>query len=202
MAENVVPVEEWSWLETDAETAARRLLGCELVSRIGDEETRIRIVETEAYDQADAASHSHRGRTARNDAMFLAAGHAYVYLIHGLHHCMNVVAGPEGFGCGVLIRAGEPLVGERLMTQRRGRAGVELTNGPGKLCQALAITLPLRGHDLAEPPLQLLRRTPVEPDEIVTTTRVGITRNSDAMRRYYLRGNPWVSKPWARDHHR
>ncbi|WP_420176152.1 DNA-3-methyladenine glycosylase [Luteococcus sp. OSA5] len=190
--------DNWQWLETDAETAAQRLLGCELVHEMQGQTLRVRIVETEAYDQGDPASHSHHGRTARNDAMFLAAGHAYVYLIHGLHHCMNVVAGPEGFGCGVLIRAAEPLEGLAEMEQRRGRGGVEVTNGPGKLCQAMGIRLDLRGHDLTEAPLQLVRREPVAPSQIVTTTRVGITKNADAPRRFYLRGNPWVSRPWVK----
>lgn len=190
---------DWSWLPDDAEQAARRLLGCELIREIDGHLLRARIVETEAYDQDDPASHSHHGRTARNAAMFLAAGHAYVYLIHGLHHCMNVVVGPEGRGCGVLLRAAEPLAGlDEMQHRRRGRGGVELTNGPGKLGQALGITLPLRGHDLAAPPLQLLPHDPVAEDQIVVTTRVGITKNADALRRFYLRGNPWVSKPWVR----
>ncbi|MEL4505515.1 DNA-3-methyladenine glycosylase [Luteococcus sp. H138] len=192
-------MQDWSWLPADAEQAARRLLGCELVREVDGHRLRVRIVETEAYDQDDPASHSHHGRTARNDAMFLAAGHAYVYLIHGLHHCMNVVVGDEGYGCGVLLRAAEPLEGlDEMRRRRHGRAGVELTNGPGKLGQALGITLPLRGHDLALPPLQLVPAAGVAPDQIVVTTRVGITRNADAPRRFYLRGNPWVSKPWAR----
>ncbi|MEL4356710.1 MULTISPECIES: DNA-3-methyladenine glycosylase [unclassified Luteococcus] len=193
-------MQSWSWLPDDAEQAARRLLGCELVRQIDGHLLRVRIVETEAYDQDDPASHSHHGRTARNDAMFLAAGHAYVYLIHGLHHCMNVVVGPEGYGCGVLIRAAEPLDGlDEMRRRRKGRAGVELTNGPGKLGQALGITLPLRGHDLGLPPLQLLVQQPVAADQIVVTTRVGITKNAAAPRRFYLRGNPWVSKPWIRE---
>ena len=184
-------------METDAETAAKRLLGCELVHEADGHRLRVRIVETEAYDEADPASHTHRGRTARNDAMFLSAGHAYVYLIHGLHHCMNVVAGFEGHGCGVLIRAAEPLEGLAEMERRRGRGGAELTNGPGKLCQAMGITLPMRGHDLGEPPLILIRRSPVDQDQIVVTRRVGIAKNADAPRRLYLRGDPWVSRPWS-----
>lgn len=185
----------WEWLETDAETAAKRLLGCELVHEVEGQRLRARIVEAEAYDEADPASHTHHGRTARNDAMFLAAGHAYVYLIHGLHHCMNVVVGFEGQGCGVLVRAVEPLEGLAEMERRRGRGGFELTNGPGKLCQAMGITLPMSGHDLRERPLILVRKPPV--DQIVVTRRVGIAKNADAARRFYLRGDPWVSRPWT-----
>lgn len=190
---------DWSWLEVPADEAARRLLGCELVRELDGQLLRARIVETEAYDEDDPASHTHHGRSARNDAMFRSAGHAYVYLIHGIHHCMNVVCGFEGHGCGVLIRAVEPLTGLDVMRQRRRRDGVELTNGPGKLCQAMAITLPMSGHDLAEAPLTLVRGTPVRDEEVVTTTRVGISKNADAPRRFYLRGNPWVSKPWVRE---
>lgn len=190
---------DWSWLEVPAEEAAVRLLGCELVRELDGRQLRARIVETEAYDQDDPASHTHHGRSARNDAMFMAAGHAYVYLIHGIHHCMNVVCGFEGHGCGVLIRAVEPITGLDVMQERRGRGGFELTNGPGKLCKAMDITLPMRGHDLDEPPLTLVRRDPVKREDVVMSTRIGISKNVDAVRRFYLRGNPWVSKPWVRE---
>lgn len=184
----------WSWLDVPVEAAARRLLGCEIETTVGGEPTRVRIVETEAYDQDDPASHSFVGRTARNDAMFRAAGHAYVYLNYGIHRCLNVVTGVDGHGSGVLIRAGEPLVGADVMERRRGRGGIELTNGPGKLGQALAIELDLSGHDLADAPLRLVEQPPVGSAEIVTSARIGITKAADAPRRFYLADSPYVTR--------
>ena len=94
-----------AWLDVPAEEAARRLLGCDLISKVDGRLVRVRIVETEAYDQADEASHAFKGRTNRNDAMFKSAGHMYVYFTYGMHYCCNIVCGPEGFGSGVLVRA-------------------------------------------------------------------------------------------------
>jgi DNA-3-methyladenine glycosylase len=186
--------EEWQWLNVPVEAAARRLLGSELVREIEGQRLVARIVEVEAYDQADPASHTYLGRTARNDAMFKSAGHAYVYLIHGIHNCVNIVTGVEGYGSGVLIRAVEPLEGEGLMAERRGRTGVEITNGPGKVCAALAITRQLSGHNLASPPLQLLRRPELPGDQIVIGPRIGISKALHELRRFYIKGNPYVSK--------
>ena len=185
---------DWSWLDVPVEQAARRLLGCELVRELDGELLRVRIVETEAYDQSDPASHTHRGPTARNRAMFLSAGHAYVYQIH-THHCLNVVTGIDGYGSGVLVRAVEPIDGVATMTARRGRGGYELTNGPGKVCAALDITLALREHSLDASPLWLEQRPPVPADQIAVGPRIGISRNADAPRRFALRGNRWVSSP-------
>ena len=95
----------FAWLDVPAEEAARRLLGCDLISKVDGRLVRVRIVETEAYDQADEASHAFKGRTNRNDAMFKSAGHMYVYFTYGMHYCCNIVCGPEGFGSGVLVRA-------------------------------------------------------------------------------------------------
>lgn len=184
----------WSWLELPVEDAARRLIGCELEREIDGELLRVRIVETEAYDQTDPASHSFRGRTARNDAMFRSAGHAYVYLSHGIHYCLNVVTGVDGFGSGALIRAAEPLEGEELMALRRGRTGIALTNGPGKLGEALGITRELSGHDLAVPPLRLIERPAVPEERILTTPRIGISRAVDAPRRFVLADSPYLSR--------
>ena len=187
--------DDFAWLHVPVEEAARRLLGCELVRELDGETLRVRIVETEAYDQEDPASHTHQGQTPRNAAMFLTAGHAYVYRSMGIHHCLNMVTGEHGHGSGVLIRAAEPLAGVDTMIQRRGgRGGVLTTNGPGKLCQALDVDLTLSTHRLADPPLQLIRRDPVQASRIVTTTRIGISKNADAPRRYYLDGDPYVSK--------
>jgi DNA-3-methyladenine glycosylase len=187
---------DWRELDDSAEIVAPRLLGCELIRELAGHILRVRIVETEAYRQDDAASHSYRGRTPRTDVMFGPSGHAYVYFTYGMHYCLNVVCGPVGYGTAVLIRAVEPITGQALMSDRRaGRSGAELTNGPAKLCQALGIDKSLTGHDLRTGELRLVLRPPVETEAIIQTTRVGITQARDMPWRFYLRGNPYVSRP-------
>ena len=178
-----------------AAEAAKRLLGCVLERDIDDRTIQVRIVETEAYDQTDAASHSFTGRTSRTEALFGPAGHLYVYFTYGKHYCCNVVVGKEGDGAAVLVRAVEPLGGERVLERRRnGKMGIELTNGPAKLCQALDITKNLNGHDLRNPPLRLAMQHPLPPEAIVRTTRVGIRLAQDTPWRFYIRSNPYVSR--------
>lgn len=179
-----------------ADEAAAGLLGCLLVRDWPDgTRSTVRIVETEAYDQNDPASHTYHGRSERNRAMFGPAGHAYVYFTYGMHYCVNVTAGADGFGCGVLIRAGEPVEGiEHMRALRGGRTGVELTNGPAKLCQALAIDKSLYGHDLRMPPLRLVRASLREGERIGCTPRIGISKAADRPRRLIIIGNPYVSK--------
>jgi DNA-3-methyladenine glycosylase len=186
---------DFSFLENFSPIAAPRLLGCEFERVFEGQVLRARIVEVEAYDQADAASHSYRGRTPRNEVMFGPAGHLYVYFTYGMHYCMNVVTGPDGHGAGVLIRAVEPLEGIQIMRQnRKNKSDKELTNGPGKVTQALGVSRELGGHDLHEPPLKLIVRPPIPDDQIVRTTRVGISQAQDAPWRFYIRGNPCVSR--------
>lgn len=186
--------DNFSWLDIPAEEAARRLLGCELVRELDGQKIRVRIVETEAYDHMDEASHTFNGRSKRNDAMFKRAGHMYVYFTYGMHHCCNVVCGPEGFGSGVLIRAVEPLDGLELIEARRGMTGVNITNGPGKICQALDIDRSLSGHDLATSPIRLIKK-PKLPDEAVTIApRIGISKAVHELRRFYITDSPYVSK--------
>lgn len=188
------PLPQFDFIDLPSESAAKRLIGCELVRELDGELLRVKIVETEAYDQDDPASHSHRGESERNRAMFKSAGHLYVYQIHGIHFCCNVVTGRAGYGSGALIRAVEPLEGEEYMQARRGRGGVELTNGPGKVCQALGIDRTMTGHDLSVAPIQLFEKEPV-PDELIgTSVRVGISKAVDLQRRFYLLGNPYVSR--------
>lgn len=186
--------EEWNWLDIPVDEAARRLLGCELHRDVQDTTLRVRIVEVEAYDQHDEASHTYRGQTPRNSSMFLSAGHAYVYLIHGIHNCLNIVTGRAGFGSGVLVRAVEPIAGTDFMVKQRSRDGFDVTNGPGKLTQAMAIDMQLNGHDLAHPPLRLVQRPPLESISVVTTTRIGISKAVDEPRRFYEAANPYVSR--------
>lgn len=182
------------WLNVPAEEAARRLLGCELVSTIDGQEVRVRIVETEAYDQLDPASHAFSGRSARNNAMFESAGHLYVYLSYGLNFCCNIVCGPDGFGSGVLIRAVEPLSGLSVIESRRGQTGVRVTNGPGKVCQALGISLNMSGHDLSHKPVQLIQKPALAAEQIVAGKRIGISKNAHALRRFYEKNNSYISK--------
>lgn len=178
----------------DATTAARRLLGAELIREINGETLGVRVIETEAYHQTDAASHSYRGRTPRTDVMFGKAGHLYVYFTYGMHYCCNIVVGEEGYGAAVLIRAVEPLEGQDRMQQLRDRDGVELTNGPAKLCQALQIDRSLNGHDLTKNPCRLILRDTLPPDQIAQTTRIGISKARDEPWRFYIRGNPYISR--------
>jgi DNA-3-methyladenine glycosylase len=152
-----------------------------------------RIVELEAYDQQDPASHGHRGRTARNAAMFGPPGHAYVYRSYGIHWCLNLVCGGEGVAEAVLIRALEPTRGLELQQRRRGVEDVrQLCSGPGKLCQALGITHEDDGLALDVPPFRLEARADVP--EIVTGPRIGITRATELHWRYGEAGSPFLSR--------
>lgn len=177
---------------------ARMLLGWQIVRHINGQELVGTIVETEAYHQADAASHSYNGKTARTAAMFGQAGHAYIYFTYGMHYCFNVVTGPRGVGSGVLIRAVEPVAGQSLMAQFRGQSkdSRNLTNGPAKLCQAFNIDKTYYGHDLSKEPLFLRPASrQLSKEEIVATTRVGITKDTHRLWRFYIKDNPHVSKP-------
>jgi len=167
-----------------ASEVAPRLLGSLLVRTFADgSQVTVRIVETEAYDQTDAASHSYRGRTPRTDIMFGPPGHLYVYFTYGMHYCCNIVTGTEGEGSAVLIRAVELVDGEL--------PGYDKTNGPARLCKALRIDKLLNGHDLSSPPLQLELQPP--PKDYVTTTRIGISQAQDKPWRFYLDDSDFVS---------
>lgn len=218
------------FLENPSDVAAPLLLGCTLTRTItlnGEKHKLVaRIVETEAYDQDDPASHAFGGPSERNAAMFGPAGHLYVYVSYGMHHCCNVVCGPEGFGSGCLVRAVEPLEGTAAMRELReaGRAGKahtghagkeqaeragkaqaerarkhplkprDLTNGPGKVCAALGIDKELYGHDLTVEPL-VLGFAPLLPGETIgRSPRVGISKNIDAPKRFFIEGNAFVSR--------
>ena len=202
------------FLENPSDVAAPLLLGCTLTRIItlnGEKHKLVaRIVETEAYDQDDPASHAFGGPSERNAAMFGPAGHLYVYVSYGMHHCCNVVCGPEGFGSGCLVRAVEPLEGVEVMRKLReaGRAGKaqaerarkhplklrDLTNGPGKVCAALGIDKELYGHELTVEPL-VLEFAPLLPGETIgRSPRVGISKNIDAQKRFFIEGNEFVSR--------
>jgi DNA-3-methyladenine glycosylase len=155
------------------------------------------IVEVEAYDQEDPASHAFRGRTARNASMFGPPGHAYVYRSYGVHWCLNLVCDDPGRAEAVLVRALEPTHGLDVMRTRRGVEPVRsLCSGPGKLCQALGVTREDDGRALDEPPFELHARATAP--EIATGPRVGLTRAADRNWRYVLAGSPFLSRPLPR----
>ncbi len=190
-----------------AEAVARDLLGRYLVREVDGERLVLRLVETEAYlGGPDRASHAWGGRrTPRNESLYLAGGHAYVYFIYGMHYCLNAVVGEGGeadAGGAVLLRAGEPVAGEERMRENRGWTRVprpgDLAGGPGKLCQALAVGRELDGVLLNRPPLRITAGEPANPEEIVASPRIGVDYAGEAAAwplRFSLWGNPHVSRP-------
>ena len=172
----------------------KNLLGKVLIHRTEKGIISGRIVETEAYTSDDPACHACRGMTKRNAVMFGQAGHAYVYFTYGMYFCFNVVTGHEGVGEAVLIRAAEPLEGIELMKANRGTDDpTNLTSGPGKLCQAFAINRDQNGLDLTEGELTIVDDG-WKPSEIITSARIGIRLAADRPWRFYVAGNPHVSR--------
>lgn len=175
------------------EVVAKALIGVRLtIDGVGGA-----IVETEAYDAADPASHSFRGLTTRNAAMFGPPGRAYVYRIYGLHWCLNFVCSAPGeTGGAVLLRAIAPQVGVETMVARRGASDLlRLCAGPGRLCQALGVTGELDGAPLDAPPFALTHTEEGEID-VAVGTRIGITKGVDTSWRFGLSGSPWLSAPF------
>jgi DNA-3-methyladenine glycosylase len=165
---------------------AEALLGCVLVHRQGNVERAGRIVEVEAYlGPHDLASHTSKGVTSRTRVMFGPPGHAYVYLIYGMHHCMNVVTEPEGNGCAVLIRALEPV--QNVLGN---------TRGPGLLCKAMGLDRTLDGHDLLSDDLYIVPRTGATP-HVTHRPRIGVSYAREwagALLRFYITDNPFISR--------
>jgi len=172
-------------------TVAPDLIGCRLLfGGVGGT-----IVEVEAYEREDPASHSYVGLTERTKVMFGPPGRAYVYLSYGIHSLVNFVCEPEGDAAAVLIRALEPTTGLEEMRARRqkARTDLDLCSGPGKLTEAIGVTLAQNGSRLDQDPFLLLPPDG-EPPAVVTSPRIGITKAADLPLRYIVAGNPFVSR--------
>jgi len=186
-----------SFFARDTEIVARELLGAILECRTRSGVTSGRIVETEAYvGEHDLACHAAAGRTARTAPLYGPPGIAYVYFIYGVHWCVNAVTRGVDEPSAVLIRALEPLEGLEIMRRRRpaARRDIDLTNGPGKLCEALGITGKHNWLPLQKVPLRILRGAPVAGHLILRTPRIGITQCRDWPLRWVIRENPYVSR--------
>jgi DNA-3-methyladenine glycosylase len=186
-----------SFYDRETEVVARELLGTVLECATEDGTASGIIVETEAYlGEHDLACHAAVGRTARTEHLYGPPGISYVYFIYGMYWCFNAVTRAEGMPSAVLVRALEPLEGIPLMRKRRPRvrADTDLTNGPGKLCQALAITGSMTGKPLQRKPLVIREGQPVANREVEITTRIGITKSADWPLRFIVRDNKYVSR--------
>lgn len=190
--QNILPKEFYE--KHDTLTLSRLLLGCTLVHESPEGRTAGIIVETEGYLQNDPACHAYRKKSTRNAPMFEAAGTCYVYLIYGMHHCVNISSGAKDIGEAVLIRALEPTEGIDLMQKRRKTNDLKnLCSGPAKLVQAMGITLDFNFLTLDSDEFHCL--SSINNDfSIVTTTRIGITQGADLAYRFYIEGNRFVSR--------
>lgn len=189
--------------DRETEVVAQELLGALLVCESPAGRSSGMIVETEAYlGEHDEACHAVAGITHRTTPLYGRPGIAYVYFIYGMHWCFNAVTRAEGLPSAVLVRALEPVEGIALMRLRRPRASrdIDLTNGPGKLSAALGIDGSMNRYPLQRRPLVIREGERVDATSIETTPRIGITRSADWPLRYFIRGNPYVSRfPRARN---
>ncbi len=179
-------------LTGDVVGVAERLLGSRIITEFGDDVTSVMLTEVEAYQgELDPASHAYNGPTRRNQSMFAAAGTLYVYRSYGIHWCMNVVVATKGVAHAVLLRGGVPVQGVETMASRRGRVD-HLTDGPGKLCQAMGVTGDHDGSSLTDGPVRLSAGTLPLGWITEATPRIGITKAA---------GKPWrfIARPTARE---
>jgi DNA-3-methyladenine glycosylase len=183
-------------LPSDTAELARYLIGKTIVRKTGRNTISGRIVETEAYPPGDASGHAYRGRTARNQSLFLGRGFAYVYFIYGTSYMLNVAAERPGVGAGVLLRAIEPLEGIHLMKRlRKTEKLTDLARGPGRLAAALKIDKRLDGVDLCANGPLWLGSAVREITHVRTAVRIGITREMGRRLRFFEAGSPFVSGP-------
>jgi DNA-3-methyladenine glycosylase len=185
-----------SFYEQETEQVARDLLGAILECTTTDGVASGRIVETEAYvGEHDLACHAAAGRTRRTAPLYGPPGRAYVYFIYGVHWCFNAVTRAVDLPSAVLVRALEPVDGIDLMRERRpaARRDIDLTNGPGKLCQALGIGKEHNTLSLQRPPIRILKGAPVADKDVGITPRIGITQCADWPLRWVIKNNPYVS---------
>ncbi|MFC2135747.1 DNA-3-methyladenine glycosylase [Bacteroidota bacterium] len=186
----------------DVQSVAVDLLGKIFIKREGAEILSGKIIEVEAYDGSiDKAAHSFMGKTKRNEVMFEKGGLLYIYFTYGVHFCSNVVTGNAGEGCAVLLRGIEPVEGISQMTLNRfGKESlnekelINLTNGPGKICQAFKINRTHNGIDLTDNEIFILDNTSIPKNQIISTKRIGIKKSVDLPWRYYIKDNRFVSK--------
>jgi DNA-3-methyladenine glycosylase len=185
-----------SELPQDTIALARFLIGKVVVHDLPAGRLAGRIVETEAYPPGDPAGHHFRGPTPRIRSMYLAQGHAYIFLNYGAHFMLNVVSEPAGTAAAILIRALEPLAGIELMERHRKTTRLlDLTRGPGRLAAAFQIDRRHDGLDLCAPGLLWLGATRYRTGPTGKSVRIGITRAADQLLRFFERGNPFVSGP-------
>ena len=175
---------------------AQQLLGKFLVHRLEGWDLAGKIVETEAYiGEDDPACHAAVGRTSRNEVMFGSAGYAYVYFIYGMHYCLNVVTEQEGFPAAVLIRAIESISGiDKMKELRKTQKIDQLTNGPGKICQAFNINRLSNGLDFCGNVLFIANGDKIESSEIVKSNRIGIKAGLNHKWRFYIKDSSFVSQ--------
>ncbi len=186
----------------DTLTIAKNLLGYSFIHENDEGKTTGIIVETEAYLQNDPACHAYRKKSLRNAPMFGKAGTIYVYQIYGMHFCVNISTNQEDIGEAVLIRALEPTEGLALMEERRLKQSKlnqmkpkDLCSGPGKLVQAMGIHKGMNDWHILDSELKIIPpKIQISDNEIVTTTRIGITQGVDLPYRFYMKGNKFVSR--------
>lgn len=183
-------------------TVARDLLGKLLMKKEGNKLLSGRIVEVEAYDgRIDEAAHTFIGKTRRNEVMFREGGYFYVYFTYGVHHCCNVVTGRKDHGTAVLIRAIEPIEGIETMAKRRfgkkklsDKEIINLTNGPGKICQAFDFNRKNTGTDLTGNKIFIIDRPKLNRNKIGISERIGISKSKELKWRFFETGNPYLSR--------
>lgn len=191
-----------NFYKKDLLVVAKELLGKVLVKNNNGKFISGRIVEVEAYDgDIDRAAHSYGGKTKRNEVMFNEGGLLYVYLSYGVHYCSNVVTGVAGKGTAVLIRAVEPVIGvEEMMKNRFGntklneKKKINLTNGPGKICQAFGINKSHSGTDLTSDKIFLVNYRLRKNEKVGVSRRIGITKSVELPWRFYIKDNPYLSR--------